>query len=902
MMVWRAASRVYALSLRAFPHGHRRDYSAEMVETFDREVGARRRDRGVWSALSYAAAACLNVVSAGFGERRRYRRAGHRPARWQGGFVRDLLHAVRSLAKARAFTVVCVTSLGVGIGTVIGILTFVRAALGTPADINTTNLVELVVRPLGPLLAQTGESMIETWSYPDYVDVRDGNTGIAISGWSFGEARFQARDGDVSARIATMYVSPNYFATVGVTLARGQGFDPATLDGSPTVPVVIVSDRLWQDRLGSDPGVIGRTIALNRVAHVVVGVTRPRFVGHLGAEAMPDVQVWLPFGAHPRLQGSESVRLDRDVAWVRMHGRLAPDTSRTQATARVAALMSGLAQRYAPTNQFKSASVEPYYSMGALANREVLVAQAMFFGLSGMVLVVVCLNVSGMMMVRSAMRERELAVRLAIGASRARLMQYVLSESVVLAFLGGTLAVAVLFGVPAVLTWWFNWWHPDLDLLVPDVWTYATCVGLCFVASLVFGLLPAIRFSRPTLVTALKDETGGGGRRVGRMHRLTAAIQAGIAVPFLVIGGVKLDQVRTTAAADVGFAPNGLFAASLELAVAGRRAEDAPVLLQRVRDNLARAAGVSSVTVADGVPLDFRYRISRLSREGDATRVSAHVTRVGENFFETMGIRLLRGRTITRDDRPGAELVAVISEPLGARLFSGKEPIGQRITLASEGTPDKVVTIVGVTTDVVTSQMGAARPQMFLPLAQDPVSRVLLIARATGTDEAMTKTFKAAVADVDPDFNPASLTTGPRLVRRSMIDLSTHSAVAILCAGIALTLAALGVYGVVGLMVATRRREIGVRMALGATRPRVLGLVLADSIKVVVPGIAVGLALAIFLVRRVDVAETWYSLGGVEPLAYTVAAAIAMVVALVAGVPSARRAAAVDPILAMRSE
>src|SRR5262245_48124669 len=178
--------------------------------------------------------------------------------------------------------------------------------------------------------------------------------------------------------------------------------------------------------------------------------------------------------------------------------------------------------------------------MGARARPDVRVAQAMFFGMSGLVLLVVCLNISGMMMVRSATRERELALRQAIGASRPRLIQYILSEAVVLALLGGTLAIGVIFGIPALVTWWFEIWHPDLDLFVPDRWVYAACVGLCFVTCLVFGLVPAIRFSRPNLVSALKDEAGGGGRRVGRVHRLTAAIQAGLAVPFLVIGGVKL--------------------------------------------------------------------------------------------------------------------------------------------------------------------------------------------------------------------------------------------------------------------------------------------------------------------------------------------------------------------------
>ena len=324
-----------------------------------------------------------------------------------------------------------------------------------------------------------------------------------------------------------------------------------------------------------------------------------------------------------------------------------------------------------------------------------------------------------------------------------------------------------------------------------------------------------------------------------------------------------------------------------------------------MRENLARTPGVGAVTIANGVPLDFRYRIEQVSREGNEASRRAQTTRVGEHYFETMGIRLVRGRGITRDDRAGAEPVVVISQPLADGLFQNVDPLGQRVTLALEGETQQQLTVVGVCADLVTSQMSTERPQLFVPLAQHPVPRVILIARASAADTpvtAMAQSYKAAIGDVDPEFGPTTLTTGERLMRRSMIDLTVHSVTAAVCASVALALAALGVYGVVGLMVATRTREIGVRMALGASRSRVLGTVLKDSIKVVVPGIGLGLGLAVLLVRVVNAPESWYELGAVEPLAYSLAAAVAMVVAIVAGLPSARRAAKVDPIQAIRSE
>jgi putative ABC transport system permease protein len=904
MILGRAATRIYKLTLRTFPARHRADYAAEMIDAFEHELRTQFRDQGAWRARRFVLAAWLNAVAEGVGERRRRRRSNSndesgRPLLARG-FGRDLVHAVRSLAKARAFSFVCVLSLGIGMATVIAILTLVRAIIGPPPLINTNGLVEVVVTPLGPLRTQAGTRVIETWSYPDFVDLRDAATGMNLTGWTYGEMRFRARDADGAARVGAMYVSPNYFATIGVTLASGAGFS-GLVDGVQTEPVV-VGHRFWQDRLGGDLRIIGSTIVLNRVSHVVVGITPEGFIGHMSPEDSPDVHLWIPLHQHPRLHGAESLRFNRDVDWLHVHGRLPAGTSLDHANAAVASVLAGLAKQYPKSNEFKSGAVETYLSMGAGAREDIRGAVAVFFGMSGLVLLIVCLNVSGMMLVRSATRERELALRQAIGASRTRLIQYILSEALVLAFLGGTLAVTILFGAPALLFWWLDFWHPDLDLFKPDIWTYAASVGLCFVASLVFGLLPAVRFSRPTLVSALKDDAGGGGRRVGRVHRLTAAIQAGIAVPFLVIGGVKLDQVRTTAAADVGFDTKGLFAAPLDPAAGGRDEREVPFLLKNVQENLAQASGVTSVAVADGLPLDFRYRYVRVGREGDARLVRAHTTRVTEGYFETMGIRLLRGRAFTRDDRTGSELVVILSEPLGQQLFSGVEPLGKRLVFALEGKPAHVFTVVGVTTDLVTSQMGTARPQMFLPLAQHPSPRLTLIARASASDGSMASAFKNAVADLDPDFMPSSLITGDRLMRRSMADLTIHSITAVVCASVALSLAALGVYGVVGLMVTSRTREIGVRMALGASRVRVLRTVLVDAIRVVVPGVALGLVVAVLAVRVANLPETWYALGSVEPLTYALGAAGAMLVAMIAGLPSARRAARVDPIRAMRSE
>ena len=334
---------------------------------------------------------------------------------------------------------------------------------------------------------------------------------------------------------------------------------------------------------------------------------------------------------------------------------------------------------------------------------------SVLLGLAGTVLMIVCLNISGMMLVRGANRERELSIRAALGAGRRRLIQHLFFEAVLLAFAGGALSAFVLFGIPALAGWWMGLPIPqEIDF---DAVSMAISSGLCLLVSGLFGLLPAVRFSRPNLIRALKDEAGGGGRHTIRVHRVAAMVQIGIAIPFLVTSGVMLDRVRT---ADFGFPTDGLASARLPAAVGPER--EAGFSIRKVRDNLQQASGVRSVAVAEGTPIDFDSRLFRVARKDGAEFVTAHVTRVGENFLETIGARLLRGRTITAEDRIIAAPVAVISEPLAAQLFPGAEPIGERVTVTLEESREQEFTIVGVSADFATSQLTTERPQILLPL------------------------------------------------------------------------------------------------------------------------------------------------------------------------------------------
>jgi ABC-type antimicrobial peptide transport system permease subunit len=445
----------------------------------------------------------------------------------------------------------------------------------------------------------------------------------------------------------------------------------------------------------------------------------------------------------------------------------------------------------------------------------------------------------------------------------------------------------------------------EIDL---DAVNVVIASGLCLVVSLLFGLLPALRFSRPNLISSMKDDAGGGGTRTIRVHRVAAMVQIAIAVPFLVIAGVMLDRVRT---ADLGFPTDGLAAAKLPPPSA--KAPDANFSIRRVRDNLRQAIGVRSVAVAEGMPVDFDYREFRVGEPGGETFVTAHVTHVGENFLETVGAPLVRGRTITADDRLAAAAVAVVSQPLADVLFPGREPIGSRVTVTLEDNEEREFTVIGVSADFASSQLTTTRLQILLPMPETSTSTVYLIARgAPGDEPKLRAALETALRDLGVEPLPgvafSGIVIGQDLLDKSIGDLISESMAVGFAGGLVLVLAALGIVGVVGFMVATRTREIAVRMALGSTRLNVFGLMLSDIVKLVIPGVAVGLVIAAVLIRTVEnVMDTPLTLGpdplGVmEPVIYAGASMLAVSAAILAGVPAARRATTVPPMVAIRAE
>ena len=809
---------------------------------------------------------------------------------------RDLIHAARSLAKARAFTFVCVMTLGIGMAPVIAIQYGSRMFTTAPPMVKTEGIVEVVTSAVGPHRAAA------VWSYPDFISLRDADIGASLTGWAGGESKVELPDGKVTSQ--TMYVASNYFSTMGVTLARGTGFPPST------DPVVIVGYAFWQTRLAADPAIVGKSLTLNGVPHAVVGIAPDQFVGHL---VLHRPEFFVPLERHPLFLADRNARFDRSKAVIRIHGRLSPGVTVAQASSAVSAVTSRLASEYPATNEFRAGVVEPYHAIGALEAWESAILIRVWQAMAALPLLVVCLNISSMMQVRGAMRERELSIRQAIGASRRRLVQHLLAESIILAGAGGTLASIVLFNIPPVLSWWLGEPMPPQmqAALTVDFSMLAICAGLCLATSLVFGWLPALRFSRPVIMTVLKDEAGTGGIRAGRAQRVATALQVALSVPLLILGFMSLERVRATATADLGFDAELLYAAPVESELQART----------IRDTLLRTGGVDAVTVADGLPLDFRSRMAQVSRPLEVNHapavVRAHVTRVGDGYLETMGIALVGGRRFTADDGAGAPMVTIVSKPLADTLFPEADAIGRQVSFDIGGGGDRAprpLTIVGVTNDFPTSQMTTTREQLLIPLAQyadlfkDSVRveddragtvTLMIVARGEAGESAakLTAALENAMREADPDFDRAAIVTGAWLRQNSMDDFFNGFAVGAIGGGVTLLLAALGLYGVVGLMVSTRTRELAVRVTLGASRLSVIGMILFDVVKLVSPGIVAGVLITIGFARL----DGGVRISSVEPIAYVAGAAIALVIAVLSSLPPARRAASVQPMVAMRS-
>jgi predicted permease len=843
--------------------------------------------------------------------RTRTRRVDERGARWRTwadllfDAVSDVRLAVRSLRKARGYAAVTVLSLAVGIGVNAAVLTAVYAVWFSPVPGVTEQ-----DRIVDPVTVQEGADYWG-WTFPDFAAVREAETPFQfVTAWLDESATLGGEDG--RERIPAAYASADYFRVLGVVPALGRGFLPAEDAGPGQHPVAVVSHDLWQYRFDGDPNILGRAITVNRTPHTVVGVAPEGF--HGARVNIRSVDLWVPLVQHPEMQREESFVTDRGRYSVQVLGRLRPGSTRAECQAALQTVFGRLAADHPETNEYRTVRAEAFGRFPAQNRRMDMIAVIGLWGMLVVLLLIICSNLAGMALVRSASREHEIGVRLALGSSRIRLVQLLMVEALVLALAGGAMGTAMaMLGMATVSP-------VDLGIAAPGVtfrpsgWVIATSFVLAVGAAIAFGLVPALRFSRPELVSALKDDTGGGGRRVGRLQRFAVSAQAGAAFSLLVVGALFLRSLERTDERALGFQPNGMlvtdfqsggfFSTYLDLSDEGYPTleEGGAALLDQLGAALETLPGVTAVAMGDGIPLD---RVGSLGRTGRAdrpdeveNRVAAEVTRVSEGFFAAIGVPILQGRGFLPGDDAASEPVVVVTRSLAERLWPGESGLGRRLLWPAGSDSARPRTVVGVVGRVASSRAGRELPQLFLPVRQDYPSHLMLVLRTAAGASGVAGSLGEALRSVDPGLPAPRLLTGRTIVVRATRD---QRAVATLGGGlglVVLVLSAIGAYGVVALAVATRTREIGLRMALGANRGDIIRRVLGDAVRLSVPGLIVG-----GLVAAGTAAAARSMLLGISPLdpvAFLAAGGLLLAVVLLAGLAPALRASGMEPARALQ--
>ena len=807
-------------------------------------------------------------------------------------FVRDARQAARALIRSPIFTLTAVLSLAIGIGATTAIFTLVDTLLfRPPPGVRSADRLVSVGR------SQDGAGF-DNFSYPNFVDYRDRNTTLAgLAAMQYEPRALSLAGPEGGEAVEGSIVSGNFFEVLQTRPALGRFF-LAEEDRVPGAhPVVVLSHRYWRDRFSGDSGIVGRGIVLNGSPFTVVGVAEEGFRGPM--VLAPDL--WAPFMASTLLGSTESLLTGRQNVWLMAIGRLNPGVGVSQAQAELSTIASQLEQAYPEVNRGQGARVAPATLFPGDFQRIVNAFMAFLLALALLVLLVAGMNVAGMMLARAAARRREIAVRLAIGASRARLLRQLITESMLLFLAAGAAGVVLAY-----------WLVAGLMSLVPRlpvqlavdpsidwrVLSFALAVSL--VAGLLTGLAPALQSTRPSLAPELRSDVGGTPRRQRLRSGLLVA-QMAFSMLLLVTAGLFARALVQARSIDPGFDTRDVQIASLDLQLVnydpdeGRRFADA--LVERTR----AIPGVQHAALSVMLPLDGGgFALGGLEVAGheppDGGRSwSADWNVVTPGYFDVMRIPVLRGRVFTDADREGTPDVAIVNETLAERIWPGEDAIGQ--TFGNDG---RTVTVIGIARDAKYRTLGEdPRRFVYVPLAQRYRGRLSLMARtAPGVPVAVP--IRRLVAELEPALPILSEET---LAEHSQIALFPQR-VALWVAGslgiVALLLAVLGIYGVTAFGVAQRTREIGIRIALGAQRERVLRLVLRQGVLLAGIGIVAGLALALAVTRLLE--RMLYGVPGTDFVALGAATLALVGAALVASWIPARRAAGVDPMVALRSE
>jgi putative ABC transport system permease protein len=806
--------------------------------------------------------------------------------------LNDLRFALRSLRKSPGFTAVALLTLALGIGANTAIFSLVYAVLLRPLPYKDAGRV-VVLHETTPKVGTVSVS------YPNFVDWRSQSR--RFSQMAFVHDVDADLGGTIKPQAVTAEaVSASFLSLLDVRPIAGRDF-AASEDEPGTAAVAILSYGLWQSRFGGDRGVLGRTITLDGRPVTIVGIVPPDFRAPEPADLLLPVGVWR--ADHAKAAEDRGARGNSVVV-----ARLAPMSSLAAARVELQTIAARLARAYPTTNDQFGVALQPVrdFFVG-----DVRPALLVLFGAVLFVLLIACANVANLLLARGSTRAREVALRTALGAGRARLVRQMMTESLVLALLGGAAGLLVASGAIRVL----GAVAPAGSLAAAP--TSLNGPVLLFTAVIVvlvtclFGAAPAIHTTRPDVQSELKEggRTVGGGRRHGRLLAVQSGAEITLALVLLAGAGLMLRTVVGLLSVDPGFRSAGVLTMDVALR-APRYAHDPERrrFWQQLLDGAHAVPGVRSAAVGTVVPFTHDHSRADVTIEGMPLPTPGSFPHpdyhfVSSGYFRTLGIPLVRGRDFTAADDENAPRVGIVNTRLAQQYFPGRDPIGKRFMFGhpSAATSPEWITIVGVAGDTKLYGLGnPSRLEVYVPYRRYPPGDVTLLVQSAMEPGPLAAAMRRVVAAIDPDQPISSVATMGALRRASVGDrratlmlLSAFSALAVL-------LAAIGIYGVISYAVAQRSHEIGIRMALGARQRGVLAMVLRDAGTIAVAGIAVGIATAIVLTRTM--AGLLYAVSPADPVTLVAAASLLLAIALLAAYLPARRAARVHPMEALRYE
>jgi macrolide transport system ATP-binding/permease protein len=807
----------------------------------------------------------------------------------------DVRYGFRRLRQSPSFTALAVLSLALGIGANTAIFGLVDTVLLRPLPVaHPEQLVEVYG-------TQHNGADYTIQSYLNYKDYRDRSGDVLAGLMAYRFAPISLSHGSASERVWGYEVSGNYFDVLGVRPALGRAFLPEEDTTPDAHPVAVLGYGCWQKRFGADPAIVGRTMTLNGHTFTVVGIA-PK--GFNGTEVAYAPEIYVPMMMAHWIEPGNSWLDDRGSDNSFVVGRLKDNVNAAQAESALKAITLQLAKEHPAENEGRGVKLmTPGLFIPDIRNSVISFA-GVLMGVVGLVLLLACVNLANLLLARATERRKEIAIRLALGASRARLIRQLVTESVLLALAGGAGGL--------LLAAWINDLVAGTKLptdfaLVFDlridwrVMVFALAVSL--VTGVVFSLLPALQASKPELVPALKDEASLGGFRRSRLRNALVVVQVALSLVLLACAGLIVRSLEAAQRMRPGFNPENAIALSFDTGLQGYDKQRGLEFQRQALERARALPGVSAAAFVTTVPLTLDYSYTTIYVEGQPAASTSNLPVAVPNwitpdYFHTMEIAL-RGRDFTVQDKDKESRVAIINETFAHKFWPHEDAIGRRFNFGGPGDP--FWQVIGVAADGKYNSLGEKpMPAFYRPLLRDYSTNVSLVARTTGNPQATLTALRREVQQLDPTLPLYDVKT---LTEHMQVPLFPARMAAVVLGSfglLALILAAIGIYGVMSYVVAGRTREIGVRMALGASARDVLRLIVGQGMMLAVIGLGVGLVVAFAAARLLT--SLLYGVSPADPLTFAAITTLLALVALLACYVPARRATKVDPMVALRYE